>query len=254
MLIPTPLLPHSTEFEIQNYTLEHIEDQFLKAVKIGINRKQFSSRQADLIFEAAELAKDIHKGQKREEGPPYVIHAIETAINEINNGGNTESICEALWHDTLEMTDLGREKSDSTLIKLFGHRRIVQDLRLLSNMSGNKKLPDEKYLPIATSTRSTLHVKTSDIEANLNGFGRMVLTQPIRVQEQIKKVQSIVLPIVLNHGEYSILQRLYGLTTRLQERLDYATQWKLINPSINDAFDTKHVTDQQVLEVLKSAA
>ena len=225
MLSPIIKLPYSDEFEPQNYTLEHIEDLLLEAVKTGIDRKQFTTKQADRIFWATELATEIHKGQFRQEGPPYVIHVIETAINVIRNGGNVTEVCEALWHDALETDALEREK-DSTLINLFGHRRIVRDLRLLSNMRGTEKMPDKRYLPIATSTKPTLHVKTADISANLNGFGRMVLSQPDRVQKQIDKVRSIVLPIVLRHGEIGTAHKMHQLTKRLQERLDVANEWK----------------------------
>ena len=72
----------------------------------------------DMIVAAYEYARDLHEGQYRVSGDPYISHPI--AVAEIVAGLelDTESICAALLHDTVEDC---AEKTDLKIIeKKFG--------------------------------------------------------------------------------------------------------------------------------------
>jgi GTP diphosphokinase / guanosine-3',5'-bis(diphosphate) 3'-diphosphatase len=57
------------------------------------------------IERAYEFAARLHKGQDRKSGDPYITHplAVTTILAEL--GMNTETLCAALLHDTIEDTD-----------------------------------------------------------------------------------------------------------------------------------------------------
>jgi guanosine-3',5'-bis(diphosphate) 3'-pyrophosphohydrolase len=68
--------------------------------------KNFKPKEVDIILKAYELAKNAHKGQKRESGREYLAHPVEVAIIVINLGLDAQSVCSALLHDTIEDTKI----------------------------------------------------------------------------------------------------------------------------------------------------
>ncbi|HEU5418267.1 MAG TPA: bifunctional (p)ppGpp synthetase/guanosine-3',5'-bis(diphosphate) 3'-pyrophosphohydrolase [Streptosporangiaceae bacterium] len=91
---------------------------------------------ADLrsIERAYEFAARLHRGQDRKSGDPYITHplAVTTILAEL--GMNTETLCAALLHDTIEDTDYTLEE----LRKDFG-----DDIAAL--VDGVTKLDKVKY-------------------------------------------------------------------------------------------------------------
>ena len=72
----------------------------------------------DQIKKAFLYAKEMHEGQMRLSGEPYISHPISVAEIVATLGLDTESICAALLHDTVEDCP---DKTDLTEItKLFG--------------------------------------------------------------------------------------------------------------------------------------
>lgn len=54
------------------------------------------------IKKAYEFAKQLHEGQFRKSGEPYISHPVAVAEIVAGLGLDTDSICAALLHDTLE--------------------------------------------------------------------------------------------------------------------------------------------------------
>ena len=54
------------------------------------------------IKKAYEYAKELHEGQFRKSGEPYITHPLSVALIVSQLELDTDSICAALLHDTLE--------------------------------------------------------------------------------------------------------------------------------------------------------
>lgn len=62
------------------------------------------------VMKSYEIAEDKHRGVKRQSGEPYIIHPVHVANNLLNmQEWDTNMICAALLHDTIEDTDLTKE-------------------------------------------------------------------------------------------------------------------------------------------------
>ena len=57
------------------------------------------------VRSAYEYAKEMHNGQKRESGEPYITHPLAVATILIDLGMDTDAICAALLHDVVEDTE-----------------------------------------------------------------------------------------------------------------------------------------------------
>ena len=70
------------------------------------------------ITRAYDLAKSLHEGQYRVSGEPYISHPVAVAEIAVGLGLDTDSICAALLHDTVE--DCGNNIDLPTIKKEFG--------------------------------------------------------------------------------------------------------------------------------------
>ena len=57
------------------------------------------------IRSAYEFAREMHDGQFRESGEPYITHPLAVAGILVDLGMDTDAICAALLHDVVEDTD-----------------------------------------------------------------------------------------------------------------------------------------------------
>ena len=81
---------------------------------IGKNEKNYDINK---IKEAFSFAAKMHEGQTRLSGEPYICHPVAVATIVAELGLDTDSICAALLHDTIEDCNTNIE----TLAKAFGN-------------------------------------------------------------------------------------------------------------------------------------
>ena len=72
----------------------------------------------DKIKKAYLFAAKLHEGQFRVSGEPYILHPVAVAENVAQLGMDTDSICAALLHDTVE--DCGTLVDLQTIAREFG--------------------------------------------------------------------------------------------------------------------------------------
>ncbi|MBR6917534.1 MAG: bifunctional (p)ppGpp synthetase/guanosine-3',5'-bis(diphosphate) 3'-pyrophosphohydrolase, partial [Clostridia bacterium] len=85
-------------------SLERIDSDDSISINNLINLLKKSGKNYDLekIEKAFEYAKEMHCGQFRNSGEPYIIHPIAVAEIVAGLGLDTDSICAAFLHDTIE--------------------------------------------------------------------------------------------------------------------------------------------------------
>ena len=82
---------------------------------LGATNKKYD---IDMIVRAYEYARDLHEGQYRVSGEPYISHPVAVATIVAGLELDTESICAALLHDTVE--DCSEKTNLGEIEKLFG--------------------------------------------------------------------------------------------------------------------------------------
>lgn len=107
--------------------------------------KHFSEEQIELIIKAYKCANDLHRGQKRKSGEPYIIHPIRVAhilLTEMHLI-DCDAICAALLHDTIEDTGITEEE----LAKIFNKdiAYLVASVSKIKNLNYTNKSDEEKY-------------------------------------------------------------------------------------------------------------
>ena len=64
----------------------------------------------EMVKKAYYYAEELHKGQKRQSGEDYITHPLNVAYTLAEMYADTDTLCAALLHDTLEDTEITKEQ------------------------------------------------------------------------------------------------------------------------------------------------
>ena len=215
-------LPYSEVFDFPGYSLKKIHNTFVQKLKLKVGKIYSKEDEKWIMYILLKVAYPAHAGQFRDEGPPYIIHPLEVALEALVHEEDAEVVCAALLHDTLEDTYL-KNMSRQQLVRTFHSKVLELHTELLSKIRGDKELPIKEYLTNLKKDPVTVRVKCYDRIVNLRSFGRMVTTQGRRVKRQIKETREQIIPLIKEHDK-TLAKELTKITDQLEIRLDFATQ------------------------------
>lgn len=175
----------------------------------------------ELIREAYEIAESYHHGQLRRSGEPYIIHPLETAAILVDYGMDTESICAALMHDTLEDTPLTFEQIE----KKFGSTvaKLVEGVTKLTKLPTTTR--DEAQ---AENLRKMLLAMSEDIRViiikladRLHNMRTIEFHNPQKRRDKALETMELYAPIASRLGIRSIQEELEDLSLRQLDAVGY---------------------------------
>ena len=88
-----------------------------------------------MVKKAYEMAYEAHDGQKRKTGEPYIIHPIWVALILTDLKVDTDTLCAALLHDTVEDTNITLEKIEKEFNKEVA--TLVDGVTRISKLKSN---------------------------------------------------------------------------------------------------------------------
>ena len=97
------------------------------------------------ITKAYEVAKALHEGQFRKSGEAYICHPVAVAKIVTNLGLDTDSVCAALLHDTVE--DCSDKIDLNKLKKEFG-QQVMEMVALLPPQEPQPKVREGASLKL----------------------------------------------------------------------------------------------------------
>ena len=180
------------------------KEQFLQSVT------QFNPKaNVQKISAAYDFAFQAHKGQKRESGEQFFLHARECAYHVTSFKLDTEAICAALLHDTLEDTPTKPE----TIEKKFG-KEVLQLVQGVTKKANNKAIQErraENLRKILLATAKDIRVIMIKLADRLHNM-RTLRHLPLQSQKDIaKETLEIYVPIAYKLGMYRIKSELEDL-------------------------------------------
>jgi len=160
----------------------------------------FSENEREKIREALIVAELCHKGQKRDEGTPYILHPMRVGLILLNELGitNTEPIIIALLHDVMEDSDI----TEAEIEARFG-AEVVHAVKTLTKPK-NDDMPKEernrRYMEnLAKADRVIQRIKLSDRLDNVRGLHRSPDVSKRR--EYWRETRDVYLPFARVAGE-----------------------------------------------------
>ena len=69
----------------------------------------YNEEEIEIIKKAYEYANNLHSGQMRQSGEPYITHPLNVAYILAEMHADRDTICAGLLHDTIEDTNIKKE-------------------------------------------------------------------------------------------------------------------------------------------------
>lgn len=166
------------------------------------------------INKAYEYAKDLHDGQTRQSGEPYIIHPLTVAYILSDMHADCDTVCAGLLHDTLEDTNTTKEE----IAELFGGEvaTLVDGVTKLAKMNFSSK--EEQNL---ANTRKIITGITSDVRIiiikladRLHNMRTLQFKSEFKQKENATETMDIFVPLAYYIGAYRIKSELEDLSLK----------------------------------------
>lgn len=79
----------------------------------------------DRVNRALMFALNVHGGQTRMDGKPYITHPFSVAMELVKNGANDELICAGLLHDTIDDGGVTPDELKQAVETVFNKKRYL---------------------------------------------------------------------------------------------------------------------------------
>lgn len=203
----------------------HTFDELFKEVKTYIDDVE----QLNLIRKAYYVAEEMHYGQTRKSGEPYILHPLNVAYITAEYKLDYETICAALLHDVVEDTKMTLEQ----ISEIFGKRiaTLVDGVTKITNMSFNSKSEEEianvnKILQSMCKDIRILFIKLADRLHNLRTMSSMPEEKQI-----LKAIETyeIYVPLAYRFGLYRVKDELDDISLYYSDRTSYEKIFMMLN-------------------------
>ncbi len=186
-----------------------------------------------IIEKAYNFAENLHKGQVRQSGDAYITHPLEVAFILAQMHADTDTICAALLHDTLEDCDVTKEE----IIEDFNEdiANLVEGVTKISKL----KLPTKEENDLA-NTRKILISLIDDVRIIIIKLADRVHNQrTLQFKSREKQIEKsletmeIFVPLAFYIGAYKLKTELENLSFMYLEEEIY-DKYKKMSKIIED--------------------
>ena len=188
------------------------KSEFLKTIS-----EQNPNYNMDLIEKAYDTAEEMHRGQLRKSGEPYLIHPMAVAQILAELGMDEETIVAGLLHDVVEDTpyteeELRKEFGDEITLLVDGVTKLGT-LKKASNEERQVENLRKMFLAMSKDIR-VLIIKLSDRLHNLRTINYMTHDKII---EKCQETLDIYAPLAARLGIYTMKMELEDIALKFLE-------------------------------------
>ena len=98
---------------------------------------EYNKEDLATIEKAYHYAEELHRGQLRQSGEPYISHPLNVAYILSEMHADTDTICAGLLHDTLEDTNITKEAIAEDFNKEVAN--LVDGVTIISKLNFSSK-------------------------------------------------------------------------------------------------------------------
>lgn len=174
--------------------------------------KTYNACEVEKIIKAYEFANELHKGQTRQSGEPYITHPLAVAYILSEMHADRDSICAALLHDTIEDTSITKKD----IVDRFGNdiANLVDGVTKISRMNFSSKAEQNlantrKIIIGITENARIIIIKLAD---RLHNMRTLHFKSEIKQKENAVETMEIFVPLAYYIGAYRIKTELEDLS------------------------------------------
>ncbi len=210
------------------------------------------SHQADeytnLICRAFNFALQLHEGQYRKSGEPYIAHPVAVAGLLRDLGGDDVTIAAGFLHDVVEDTEVTPEEIE----ELFGTdvRRLVEGVTKLSkfNFSSTTERQAENFRRMFLAMAQDIRVIIVKLADRLHNMRTLEHLKPEKQKRISRETREIFAPMANRLGIGRFKWELEDLCFKYLENEDY----QKIKALISERREEREARIKQMTEILRS--
>ena len=178
------------------------------------NIKDYKKEDKDEILKAYQMAKNLHNGQYRQSGEPYIIHPLNVAYTLSEMKADKETIIAGLLHDTLEDTNITKDE----LIEIFGIEvaNLVDGVTKISKLNFSSKQEENmaNTRKIITGITTDVRIIIIKLADRLHNMRTLEYKNTYKQKENSLETLEIFVPMAYYIGAYRIKSELEDLSLR----------------------------------------
>ena len=208
--------------------------------------KEYNPDALEIVKKAYDYANTLHDGQFRQSGEEYITHPLTVAYILAEMHADTDTLCAALLHDTLEDTNTTKEEIAHEFNKDIAN--LVDGVTKLSKMNFSTK--EEQNL---ANTRKIITGITDDVRIiiikladRLHNMRTLSFKTEFKQKENSLETMDIFVPLAYYIGAYRIKSELEDLSLQYL----YPDKYKEITErKIKIEIDNKDCLDEMYLKI-----
>ena len=183
--------------------------------------KMYNRDEVGMIRKAYEYADQMHSGQTRQSGEPYIIHPLNVAYIVAEMHADRNTVCAALLHDTLEDTHATKEE----IAELFNSdiANLVDGVTKISKMNFSSKAEQNlaNTRKIITSITDDVRIIIIKLADRLHNMRTLEYKSVFKQKENSLETLEIFVPLAYYIGAYRIKSELEDISFRYLKPKEY---------------------------------
>ena len=168
----------------------------------------------EMVKKAYYYAEELHKGQKRQSGEDYITHPLNVAYTLAEMYADTDTLCAALLHDTLEDTEITKEQiaidfNDDVANLVDGVTKISRmnfATKQDQNLANTRK--------IITSITNDVRIIIIKLADRLHNMRTLQFKSELKQKENAKETLLLYVPLADRLGMHIIKSELEDLSLK----------------------------------------
>ncbi|MBE6140559.1 MAG: bifunctional (p)ppGpp synthetase/guanosine-3',5'-bis(diphosphate) 3'-pyrophosphohydrolase [Firmicutes bacterium] len=199
---------------------------YLTFLQLIEDLKEYSQEEIAVIEKAYDLACDLHSGQYRDSGEPYIIHPLSVAFTLAQMRADVNTICAGLLHDVVEDTNISLEE----ISRLF-NKEVATLVDGVTKISFSSKQEERlvNHRKIITSIIQDVRIVIIKLADRLHNMQTLNFKKSVKQQEKSLETMEIYVPLAQYIGAYDIKNELEDLSLKYlkPDKYQEIVDWKL---------------------------
>ena len=176
--------------------------------------EKYAKEDIQKVRKAYEFANYLHKGQYRQSGEPYITHPLNVALILAQMNADSDTICAALLHDTLE--DTNATKDDIEYFFNSEVANLVDGVTKISkmNFSSKKEQNLANTRKIITGITNDVRIIIIKLADRLHNMRTLEYKSKFKQKENAIETMEIFVPLAYYIGAYKIKSELEDISLR----------------------------------------
>lgn len=176
--------------------------------------KEYNPEEIEIVKKAYNYADNLHSGQIRQSGEPYITHPLNVAYILADMHADGDTICAGLLHDTLEDTNITKEDISHDFNKNVAN--LVDGVTKLAKLNFSSK-QDQNYAntrKIITGITEDVRIIIIKLADRLHNMRTLEFKSEFKQKENALETMEIFVPLAYYIGAYRIKSELEDLSLR----------------------------------------